>query len=153
MKQTWIKWFKGLVSAAIGGAANAVTASIVSPETFNFGDGLNKMLVMAGAGSLLAAAMYLKQSPLPETKADQVGTGVLEVIVGIFLAIGALVYAIAGDDDVDPECYAAQNAAYYAQVELEEVTCSGNDCTVMISGMPLKLNCSCEAHGACRRAE
>ena len=77
----------------------------------------------------------------------------LEVIFGIFLAIGALVYAIAGDDEVDPECYAAQNAAYYAQVELKEVSCSGNDCTVMANGMPLKLNCSCEAHGSCRRAE
>ena len=81
------------------------------------------------------------------------GTGVLEVIFGIFLAIGAIVYAIAGDDEADPECYAAQNASYYAQVELKDVTCSGNDCTVMVNGMPLKLNCSCEAHGACRRAE
>jgi hypothetical protein len=64
----WENWVKGLVSAAIGGAANAIVAAGVAPETFNFNEGAMKLLTMAGAGALLAVANYLKQSPLPKTK-------------------------------------------------------------------------------------
>jgi hypothetical protein len=35
----WENWVKGLVSAAIGGAANAIVAAGVAPETFNFNEG------------------------------------------------------------------------------------------------------------------
>jgi UDP-N-acetylmuramyl pentapeptide phosphotransferase/UDP-N-acetylglucosamine-1-phosphate transferase len=65
MTPKWHNWIKGLISAAIGGAANAITATIVAPEAFNFQAGLNKLLTMIAAGALLSAAMYLKQSPLP----------------------------------------------------------------------------------------
>lgn len=61
----WANWIKGILSAAIGGAANTIVAAGIAPDTFNFGDGLPKLMMMAGAGALLAVANYLKQSPLP----------------------------------------------------------------------------------------
>jgi len=45
----------------IGGAANAITAALVAPESFNFGEGIDKLGAMAVGGALLAAAMYLKK--------------------------------------------------------------------------------------------
>jgi hypothetical protein len=63
---TFLKWLYGLASAAIGAAANGVTATIVAPESFNFtGPGLAKLGTLCGVSALVAAAMYLKQSPLP----------------------------------------------------------------------------------------
>lgn len=58
-------WAYGLFSAMIGAAANTVTVMIVAPETFNLTDGLGKVLSVAGVSALVAAANYLKQSPLP----------------------------------------------------------------------------------------
>jgi hypothetical protein len=57
-------WIKGLVAAAIGGAANAVTMLIVDPQQFNFTDGLSKLGSVAGVGALLSVAMYLQKSPI-----------------------------------------------------------------------------------------
>ena len=62
----WKVWLKGLMSTVIGGAANAVTAAVVDPASFNFGEGLTKLGTMAGVGALFAGAMYLKKSPLPD---------------------------------------------------------------------------------------
>lgn len=62
----WKTWLKGLLSAAIGGAANVVTAIVVDPIAFNFQEGLGKLGAMAGMGAIIAVALYLKQSPLPE---------------------------------------------------------------------------------------
>jgi hypothetical protein len=61
----WKAWFKGLVSAAIGGAANAVTVMVIDPIQFNFQDGLGKLGAIAGISALVSIAMYLKKSPLP----------------------------------------------------------------------------------------
>ncbi len=58
-------WIKGLTSAFIAGAANAVTNVLVAPETFNFHDGINKLWQAAAASGLVAACFYLKQSPIP----------------------------------------------------------------------------------------
>lgn len=58
-------WLKGLLSAAIGGAANAITVMVIDPMQFNVTDGLHKLLVVAGVSALVSAAMYLKSSPLP----------------------------------------------------------------------------------------
>jgi hypothetical protein len=63
---TFKKWTKGLFSAVIGAAANGVTVVIAAPESFNLGDGLPKLLSVMAVSAILAAAMYLKQSPLPE---------------------------------------------------------------------------------------
>jgi len=62
----WKLWLKGLLSAVIGGAANAVTAMIVDPVAFNIDAGLTKLGTLAGISALVSAAMYLKKSPLPE---------------------------------------------------------------------------------------
>ena len=61
----WNRWLKGLISAVIGGAANSITVMIVDPIAFNLNEGSGKLGVVALVSALLAAAMYLKQSPLP----------------------------------------------------------------------------------------
>jgi hypothetical protein len=63
-----MNWVKGLLAAGIGGAANAITLQIVDPADFNFGAGLGKLISVAGASALVAVALYLKQSPLPNGK-------------------------------------------------------------------------------------
>jgi zinc transporter ZupT len=59
-------WLKGLIAAVIGGAANAVSAVIAAPQTFNFShEGLIAIAKLAAAGALIALIGYLKQSPVP----------------------------------------------------------------------------------------
>jgi len=55
-------WAKGVLAAAIGGAANVVTVIIVDPTRFT-GDWA-ALGTAAGVGALIAVAGYLKQSPL-----------------------------------------------------------------------------------------
>jgi hypothetical protein len=62
----WQTWLKGLCSAVISGAANAVTGVVVAPETFNFQEGLHKLGALVGVGAVIGLAGYLKQSPLPQ---------------------------------------------------------------------------------------
>jgi len=62
----WQLWLKGLVSAVIGGMATAVSTMIVSPQEFNLEEGLGKLGSVAVVSAIVAAALYLKQSPLPE---------------------------------------------------------------------------------------
>ena len=64
----FLMWAKGLVAAAIGGAANAVGVMVADPATFNFAAGLPKVKTVAVAGAMVAVAFYLKQSPLPGTE-------------------------------------------------------------------------------------
>ena len=64
----WMTWLKGLISAMIGGAANAVTTMIVAPDTFNLREGLGKLGTVSAVSALISAAMYLKSSPLPGAK-------------------------------------------------------------------------------------
>lgn len=61
----WKIWLKGLISAAIGGAANAGLVAIIAPEQFNFQEGLSRLGTMAIGGAIIAILSYLKQSPLP----------------------------------------------------------------------------------------
>lgn len=49
----------------IGGAANSVTVMIVSPLEFNLQEGIGKVGTVALVSAIVAAALYLKQSPLP----------------------------------------------------------------------------------------
>ena len=65
-----MKWLKGLISAIIGGAANAVTVMIVDPTTFNINDGLVQLGQVALVSSIVSAAMYLKQAPVPGDKKE-----------------------------------------------------------------------------------
>ena len=68
----WQNWLRGLFSAIIGGAANSITVMIVEPASFNFEEGLGKLGMVALISAIVAAAMFLKQSPLPakEVKKD-----------------------------------------------------------------------------------
>lgn len=65
-------WIEGLVAALIGGGANAITVIVVDPLAFNLGEGLPKLLQVVAVGAIVAAAAYLKQSPIP--KAEKEGT-------------------------------------------------------------------------------
>lgn len=62
-------WLSSIAAAFIGGAASAITTTVVAPETFNFGDGLAKLLKVALISGILNAAFYLKKSPLPDRSA------------------------------------------------------------------------------------
>jgi hypothetical protein len=62
----WKLWFKGLVSAFIGGGASAITVVIVDPINFNpLSGGAMKVLTVALVSGCFSTALYLKQSPLP----------------------------------------------------------------------------------------
>jgi hypothetical protein len=66
-------WAKGLLAAAIAGAANGVITGFaavgIDPNHFNLQAGLAPTLEIAGVSaimsSLIGVAAYLKQSPLP----------------------------------------------------------------------------------------
>lgn len=60
------KWIKGFVGAVIGGAANSITVMIVDPLAFNLQEGAGKLGTVAIVSMIVSAALYLKQSPLPE---------------------------------------------------------------------------------------
>lgn len=62
---TWQSWLKGLISAAIGAAANGVTLIIVDPLNYNLNEGLGKLGTVCVVSAIVAVAMYLKSSPLP----------------------------------------------------------------------------------------
>lgn len=67
-------WLYGLISAAIGGAANSITVVIIDPQQFNLSEGIYKLGSVALVGAILAAAMYVKSSPFPcgpETKVSK----------------------------------------------------------------------------------
>ena len=74
LQRTTKKWLYGLASGFISGGASALSAgagvSLIAPETFNFSHGLWKtfglMLVMFLIDGFKGAALYLKQSPLPD---------------------------------------------------------------------------------------
>jgi hypothetical protein len=60
-----MNWLKGLAAAFVGGAANMITVVVVDPQAFNLGDQWKKTAIAALVGGVLAAAGYLKQSPIP----------------------------------------------------------------------------------------
>ena len=62
----WKVWVHGLVAAVISAGASGVTLVIVDPGSFNFSaGGLAHLGAVCGVQALIAAAAYLKQSPLP----------------------------------------------------------------------------------------
>ena len=63
----WRMWAKGLVAAAVGGAANTGLLVLIAPDKFNFQD-MRTLGTVAFAGALTAVLGYLKQSPLPNGK-------------------------------------------------------------------------------------
>lgn len=57
----WKVWLHGLGATVIGGVANAILVYFVAPEI-----DWNHLVQIAGGSGVLAAAGYLKQSPLPK---------------------------------------------------------------------------------------
>lgn len=70
MKLNWVKWLKGLISAVIGAAANTVTVVVVDPLSFNLQEGFTNLVSVAAVSAVVAAAMYLKDKPLPAEKVN-----------------------------------------------------------------------------------
>ena len=66
----WETWFHGLISAAIGGAASAITAQtgLVTGQASGMDLhplNLKGLGIVAATSGFVSAAFYLKQSPLP----------------------------------------------------------------------------------------
>ncbi len=69
-------WIKGILAAAIAGAANGIITGFaavgIDPQKFNLQAGLRATLAIAGVSAIMSAiigvAAYLKQSPLPNGK-------------------------------------------------------------------------------------
>lgn len=64
----WETWAKGLLAAFIGGASNGITVVIVSPAEFNLQTGWQKLVSVCLVSGIVSAALYLKQSPIPQDK-------------------------------------------------------------------------------------
>jgi hypothetical protein len=70
----WEAWLKGILAAAIAGAANGVITGFaavgIDPAHFNLQAGMRPTLaiaaVSAAMSSIIGVAAYLKQSPLPK---------------------------------------------------------------------------------------
>lgn len=60
-------WLKGLLAAAISGAANSIAVIVVDPDHFSPAavGGFKKLGLVAVTGAAVGAVMYLKQSPVP----------------------------------------------------------------------------------------
>jgi hypothetical protein len=64
-------WLHSLVAAAIGGAASALGAVLISPSSFNFTlAGWENIGKIAFAGAVIPVLALLKKSPLPDTGPD-----------------------------------------------------------------------------------
>lgn len=62
---TWKHWLHGLIGAAVGGGANAITVIILDPIKFNLQEGWQNLLMAVVVSGILSGALYLKQSPVP----------------------------------------------------------------------------------------
>lgn len=58
-------WINGLIGAAIGGGATAITLMITNPLQYNIEDGLERTITVAGVQALVSAALFLKTHPTP----------------------------------------------------------------------------------------
>jgi len=63
----WKPWVKGMASAAIGAFATGVSLVIIDPLDYNLLDPVaaKRLLMVCIVNAVIAVAMYLKQSPLP----------------------------------------------------------------------------------------
>lgn len=59
-------WIRGLIGAAIGGAANSVTLMVIKPEDFNFTTGWTDLWHFAAISAVVSACLWLKTHPIPE---------------------------------------------------------------------------------------
>jgi len=66
---SWKPWLHGLISAFIGGGANVVATIVIDPDVL--AGGLHKAGALWVASGVISAALYLKQSPLPNIEGKQ----------------------------------------------------------------------------------
>jgi hypothetical protein len=59
-------WVHGVVSALVGGAANAITVMVIDPVKFNLHDGWKNVLSAAAVSGVVAVAFYLRKFPTPD---------------------------------------------------------------------------------------
>lgn len=62
----WKSWLKGILHAGISGGTVAISTAVIAPETFNFREGLHKLLYAAGISSIVSIAKYLSTKPIPD---------------------------------------------------------------------------------------
>ncbi len=65
---SWKVWLKGLVAAAISSGANTIGVLVADPVHFNPSEagGLRKLGIVVLVSAVVGAALYLKQSPVPQ---------------------------------------------------------------------------------------
>ncbi len=65
----WKLWLKGLVAAAVASASSTIAVVVADPEHFNPASvgGLKKLGIVVLVSAIVGAAMYLKQSPVPNS--------------------------------------------------------------------------------------
>lgn len=84
----WKTWVYGLISAFIGGGANAITVMIVEPLTFNLEAGMSKLLTVFFVSGLVSASFYLKSSPLPpKEESDSSKSSSILMVLILFLSL------------------------------------------------------------------
>lgn len=66
----WKHWLIGLIHAGVSGGTVAISTAVIAPETFNFGEGLRKLLYAAGISAIVSIAKYLSTKPMPEDRPD-----------------------------------------------------------------------------------
>ena len=62
----WRSWLKGLIHAGISGGTAAISTSIVAPDTFNFGNGLSKLISVAAISAIVSISKFLSTNPFPD---------------------------------------------------------------------------------------
>ncbi len=75
---TWQIWVRGILAAAISGAAGGVVVAFaavgIDPEHFNLSAGFHATLKIAAAAAainaIIGVAAYLQKSPLPPPSPD-----------------------------------------------------------------------------------
>jgi hypothetical protein len=78
---SWKAWLHGLGAASISAAAGALSGMATLPSVFNFThDGLINVAKLTLVPGIIAAATYLKQSPLP---ASQVSVTTTETVSAV----------------------------------------------------------------------
>lgn len=65
---SWRAWVKGLIHAGISGGTAAISTSVVAPDTFNFGEGLGKLISVAAISAIVSISKFLTTNPFPDAE-------------------------------------------------------------------------------------